>query len=232
MVTSNDILSRPTLVLNRSWQPIHVTTVVRSLVMLWNDAAKVVDPADYRLYSWTEWVSLPALRGPALHPDGPRADPCARGRGPATLRPPADSRRGLQPTERRQAGPLHLPVLRHAARGDRCDDRPYRPQGPGRPVELDELRRRMRGVQRPQGRPDARASRHAATQGTGAARVEAALRPANPGPRAPPGGLGCIPRQGGRVGPGLMMTGGWRARRPARSSHQAPGPRRRLARFE
>jgi 5-methylcytosine-specific restriction endonuclease McrA len=63
MTTSSDILSRPTLVLNRSWQPIHVTTVVRSLVMLWNDSAKAVDPDDYRLYSWEEWASLPAAEG-------------------------------------------------------------------------------------------------------------------------------------------------------------------------
>ena len=38
------ILEHATLVLNRHWQPIHVTTVVRALVMLWNDTAKVIDP--------------------------------------------------------------------------------------------------------------------------------------------------------------------------------------------
>jgi 5-methylcytosine-specific restriction endonuclease McrA len=63
MFPSSDILSRPALVLNRSWQPIHVTTVVRTLVMLWNDSAKVVDPEEYRLYSWADWVSLPAEEG-------------------------------------------------------------------------------------------------------------------------------------------------------------------------
>ncbi len=31
MFQSSDILSRPTLVLNRNWHPIHVTTVVRAL---------------------------------------------------------------------------------------------------------------------------------------------------------------------------------------------------------
>jgi 5-methylcytosine-specific restriction endonuclease McrA len=63
MSQSSDILSRPTLVLNRSWQPIHVTTVVRALVMLWNESAKVVDPDEYRLYSWADWVALPAVEG-------------------------------------------------------------------------------------------------------------------------------------------------------------------------
>jgi 5-methylcytosine-specific restriction endonuclease McrA len=63
MFRSGDILARPTLVLNRSWQPIHVTTVVRALVMLWNESAKVVDPEDYRFYSWADWMALPALEG-------------------------------------------------------------------------------------------------------------------------------------------------------------------------
>ncbi len=58
-----DILKRPTLVLNRNWQPIHVTTVVRSLVMLWNDSAKVVEPETYRLFGWEEWVQLDPPEG-------------------------------------------------------------------------------------------------------------------------------------------------------------------------
>jgi 5-methylcytosine-specific restriction endonuclease McrA len=55
---SAPVLDRPTLVLNRGWQPVHVTTVVRALVMLWNDAVRVVEPDDYRLYSWDEWARL------------------------------------------------------------------------------------------------------------------------------------------------------------------------------
>src|SRR3954454_24032181 len=51
-----DVLQRPTLVLNRHWQPVHVTTVVRALVMLWNDSARVVEPDEYRLYGWAEWT--------------------------------------------------------------------------------------------------------------------------------------------------------------------------------
>ena len=52
-----NVLALPTLVLNRQWQPVHVTTVVRALVMLWNDTAQVVDPDDYRLMSWEDWIS-------------------------------------------------------------------------------------------------------------------------------------------------------------------------------
>jgi 5-methylcytosine-specific restriction endonuclease McrA len=50
-----DVLDRPTLVLNRSWQPVNVAPVSRALVLVWNDAARVVDPADYQLYDWSDW---------------------------------------------------------------------------------------------------------------------------------------------------------------------------------
>lgn len=52
------VLQRPTLVLNRNWQPVHVATVARALVLLWNESARVVDPADYQLYTWADWSKL------------------------------------------------------------------------------------------------------------------------------------------------------------------------------
>ena len=52
------VLERPTLVLNRNWQPVRVATVARSLTMLWNEAAHVVDPEDFRLYDWSDWARL------------------------------------------------------------------------------------------------------------------------------------------------------------------------------
>ena len=52
------VLERPTLVLNRNWQPVNVATVARSLVMLWNESARVVDPRDYQTYSWADWAKL------------------------------------------------------------------------------------------------------------------------------------------------------------------------------
>jgi 5-methylcytosine-specific restriction endonuclease McrA len=57
IMTSN-VLELPTLVLNRHWQPIHVTTVVRALILLWNDAARVVEPESYCLYTWDDWATL------------------------------------------------------------------------------------------------------------------------------------------------------------------------------
>lgn len=54
----SQVLQRPTLVLNRSWQPVNVATVARALVMVWSDTARVVDPADYQLYDWADWAEL------------------------------------------------------------------------------------------------------------------------------------------------------------------------------
>lgn len=52
------VLQRPTLVLNRNWQPINVSTVARALLMLWNDSARIVDPVDYQLLDWQDWSRL------------------------------------------------------------------------------------------------------------------------------------------------------------------------------
>ena len=54
----SQVLQRPTLVLNRNWQPVNVATVARALVMVWSDTARVVDPSDYQLYDWNDWASL------------------------------------------------------------------------------------------------------------------------------------------------------------------------------
>jgi 5-methylcytosine-specific restriction endonuclease McrA len=51
-------LQRPTLVLNRNWQPVNVATVARALVLLWNESARVVDPASFQLYTWADWSRL------------------------------------------------------------------------------------------------------------------------------------------------------------------------------
>jgi 5-methylcytosine-specific restriction endonuclease McrA len=53
-----NVLQRPTLVLNRNWQPVNVATVARALVLLWNESARVVDPADYQTFDWNDWSKL------------------------------------------------------------------------------------------------------------------------------------------------------------------------------
>ena len=70
------MLQRPTLVLNRNWQPVNVATVARALVLLWNESARVVDPRDYRLYTWADWSRLRPAEGDDVHPGG-AVDGCA-----------------------------------------------------------------------------------------------------------------------------------------------------------
>ncbi|HSG72141.1 MAG TPA: HNH endonuclease [Planctomycetaceae bacterium] len=57
------ILERPTLILNRNWQPVGVASVARALVKVWNENAVIVDPADYRTYAWEDWASLAPTEG-------------------------------------------------------------------------------------------------------------------------------------------------------------------------
>ena len=60
------ILNRPTLVLNRNWQPVNVAPVARALVLVWNESARVVDPRDYQLYGWLNWSALKPAEGEAF----------------------------------------------------------------------------------------------------------------------------------------------------------------------
>lgn len=60
---TSGVLQRPTLVLNRNWQPIHVATVARALVMVYQGTALVVDPEDFSTYSWSDWTQLAPTDG-------------------------------------------------------------------------------------------------------------------------------------------------------------------------
>lgn len=64
---TDDLLRRPTLVLNRSWLPVGTASVARALVLLWSDSARAIDPETYRLFAWDDWAALPVPAGePAL----------------------------------------------------------------------------------------------------------------------------------------------------------------------
>jgi 5-methylcytosine-specific restriction endonuclease McrA len=52
------VLDTPTLVLNRSWLPVHITTVRRALCMVYQDAAAVVAPDTLQVHDFGEWVTL------------------------------------------------------------------------------------------------------------------------------------------------------------------------------
>jgi 5-methylcytosine-specific restriction endonuclease McrA len=57
------ILEHATLVLNRSWMPVHVTTVRRALCMVFREAARVVAVESLQTYSFEEWVEVEPLDG-------------------------------------------------------------------------------------------------------------------------------------------------------------------------
>ena len=50
------VLDGPALVLNRSWVPIHVTTVRRALCLVFRDVANVVSPLTMQPYGFEEWL--------------------------------------------------------------------------------------------------------------------------------------------------------------------------------
>lgn len=54
-----DLLERATLVLNRSWQPVHVTTVRRALCMVFRDAARIVCTESLTIYDFDGWIDQP-----------------------------------------------------------------------------------------------------------------------------------------------------------------------------
>lgn len=57
------VLERPTLVLNKQWMPVNIAPVARALTLLWNEAAMVVDPDDFRLYNWADWARMAPREG-------------------------------------------------------------------------------------------------------------------------------------------------------------------------
>lgn len=52
------LLNQKTLVLNRSWHAIHVTTVRRALSLLYQNAAKVVTPDTFEMHDFLSWADL------------------------------------------------------------------------------------------------------------------------------------------------------------------------------
>ena len=66
------LLQRATLVLNRSWRPVHVTTVRRALCMVFRESARIVCPESLATHSFASWVevsipnSLDAVRSPSI----------------------------------------------------------------------------------------------------------------------------------------------------------------------
>lgn len=57
------ILQRPTLILNRLWQAVHVAPVARAIALVFRGQARFVDPEDYQLFDWEDWARLTPQEG-------------------------------------------------------------------------------------------------------------------------------------------------------------------------
>ena len=145
---SGCVLQRPTLVLNRHWQPVHVAPVARALIMLWNQAACVIDPDDFRLYTWADWAKLapregePFIRTVRFHLRVPEVLALTR-HDRARHQTVTFSRRNLF---KRDHSTCQYCGCQPGHRG--TDDRPRDPPLPGGPDDLGELRARLRRLQR------------------------------------------------------------------------------------
>jgi hypothetical protein len=59
----NGVLSERTLVLNRVWSPVHITSVRRALVMMYHRAALAVCPSTYETHDFASWTKVEAPNG-------------------------------------------------------------------------------------------------------------------------------------------------------------------------
>lgn len=59
------VLNEPTLVLNRNWLPIDVTTVMNALSKLVEGSARVINPADCAVHDFESWSGLRVNKGQA-----------------------------------------------------------------------------------------------------------------------------------------------------------------------
>jgi 5-methylcytosine-specific restriction endonuclease McrA len=60
------VLEQPTLVLNRHWIPIHLTTARHALTLLYQEVAFAVHPADGLLYRFQDWADLRPVEGQSV----------------------------------------------------------------------------------------------------------------------------------------------------------------------
>src|SRR5512143_2899647 len=100
------MLDTGVLVLNRVYQPVHITSVRRAFAMLYQGAARAID-AQFQTFDFDSWSALSA----AAHRDGGAADPRAPGHRAPGLRPHAPGPGALLPVQHLRPGRQHLPVL-------------------------------------------------------------------------------------------------------------------------
>jgi len=61
------VLDNKTLVLNRTWHPIHIATVRDAIILLFKGAARAVCPETYQTYDFDDWLAVPPNGHGAVH---------------------------------------------------------------------------------------------------------------------------------------------------------------------
>lgn len=61
------MLDGKTLVLNRSWVPVNVTTVRRAITLVYSGVAFIVNSDDFQLHSFEAWRRMAPANGRAIH---------------------------------------------------------------------------------------------------------------------------------------------------------------------
>jgi len=56
-------ITLPTLVLNKGWTPISIMPVKKAITKVMSDLARIVDPDDYQLYTFEDWMNLSVKEG-------------------------------------------------------------------------------------------------------------------------------------------------------------------------
>ncbi|GJM45577.1 MAG: restriction endonuclease [Gemmatimonadota bacterium] len=66
MTSGVHVLEQPTLVLNRHWVPVHLTTARHALTLLYQQVARAVHPSDGSLHRFQTWADLRPVEGQAV----------------------------------------------------------------------------------------------------------------------------------------------------------------------
>ena len=105
------MLDSGVLVLNRLYQPIHVTSVKRAFALLYQGIARAID-REYRLFDFQSWAALSAEAHPDSVAHGQPPHPHAAGDRAGGLRAPAAGAGALLAPQHLPARRQPLPVLR------------------------------------------------------------------------------------------------------------------------
>jgi 5-methylcytosine-specific restriction endonuclease McrA len=101
------LLDRPTLVLNRHWQAVNISTASRAITLAFSDAARIVDHEDFQAYAWSDWARMepqpgePFLQSVRMRVRVPEVVVLTQG-APTPSKSPALSRRNLFRRDRSQ----------------------------------------------------------------------------------------------------------------------------------